>query len=590
MSELEKSAKKYYQELKETTGGTRDHYLALAYIIKESGVQYDAALSQVAFTNQEYGINAYHFDKERHNLYLFITCFSSLVDQIKQPLRQFVTTGVEKIFATEKQGGNNDSFSNHLVSCLLENSAIIDQVYLRLVVVGDITELQQSEYVNNLIEQLEQKKIIIDRFFNGRPVRLTFDQRTVSDSQGIGQTGTTSRTYEYNLSIEQVLQQSGPNGEQMITAFIRLVDLNDMYRDMGSRFFERNIRYGLGEKGYVNKSIANSFKRIIIDKSEQPGVFAFNHNGVTLAAQEVSYIDKQCHVVSPRLLNGAQTVTTFDKFCIDNSLDKNNPQFEQFQQAMEDIRVLCKFITTASPAFITAVTINNNRQNPVAPWDLHANDEIQLLLQDKFRTDLGIYYERQKNASDGIDLETEDGITEKKEIKLLKLAQTFLASDGGIEKLNSLRDAFEEDVEYEKVFNTSRLKANFRNIVLCYKIQTRLNRLIKEIVDKGPTKYWYLKKARNLLWTLLCQAILNDDKLEELAENYGSDMIMSTGFTEYLADISSRRCRPLIASLEDKNSDKIESGDVAFLNKDNAFTFCMSEAAEKWGWRKKGLK
>jgi hypothetical protein len=590
MSEIERTAKKFHQELKETSGGTRDHYLSLAYLIKEFGIPKEIALNQVAFANAEFGINAFHFDSTRHNLYLFLASSSLLVDQIKQPLRQFVTTGVERIFATEKQGGNGERFSNHLASCLLENSTIIEQVYLRLIVAGDITEVEQSEYVKNLIEQLEQKKFIIDRFFNGRPVRFTFDQRTVSDSPDIGQTGTTSKTYEYSLSLEQVLQQTGPNGERMIIAFMRLVDLLNMYRDMGSRFFERNIRYGLGDKGYVNKSIAKSFRKIIIDKTETSGVFAFNHNGVTLAAQEVKCSGNQCQIVSPRLLNGAQTVTTFDTFCIENNLNKDNPEYNQYEQSMKDIRVLCKFITSAAPVFVTTVTINNNRQNPVAPWDLHANDEIQLLLQDKFRNELGIYYERQKNAFTDIDPETEEGITQKKEIKLLKLAQTFLASEGELKLLGSVRDVFEEDEIYEKVYSLSRLKADFRAIVLCYKIQFRLNRLIKEIVDKGPAKYWYLKKARNLLWSLLCQAILNDDKLEELAENYGADMVMSSGFTDYLADISSRRCRPLIASLEEKNSDKIESGDVTFLNKDNAFSFCMSEAADKWGWRKKGLR
>lgn len=589
MSDLENTAKKYYQELKATIGGTRDHYLALAYIIKEFGVTYDTALSQVAFANSEYGVNALHFDKERRNLYLLLTSFSSLVDQIKQPLRQFVSTGVDKIFATEKQNGDNDRFTNKLASCLLENSALIDQVYLRIVVSGDLSELEQSEYVKNLIEQLEQKKFLIDRFFNGRNIRFIFDQRSVS-TPDIGRTGTTSKTFEYDPPLEQVLQQTGPGGERMTIAFMRLIDLHAMYRDMGSRFFEHNIRYGLGDKGYVNKSIANSFKKIIIDKIESPGVFAFNHNGVTLAAQEVKCIDKQCHVVSPRLLNGAQTVTTFDSFCKENNLNKDNPQYDQYRQSMEDIRVLCKFITAAVPAFITTVTINNNRQNPVAPWDLHANDEIQLLLQDKFRTGLGIYYERQKNAFADIDQESDDGITQKKEIKLLKLAQTFLASDGELKSLGSVRDAFEEDEIYEKLFSPSRLKADFRLIVLCYKIQFRLNRLIKEIVDKGPAKYWYLKKARNLLWALLCQAVMNDDHLEEHAENFGSDMIMSNAYTDFLADISSRRCRPLIASLEEKNREKIEAGDVTFLNKDNSFSFCMSEAAEKWGWRKKGLR
>jgi hypothetical protein len=46
---------------------------------------------------------------------------------------------------------------------------------------------------------------------------------------------------------------------------------------------------------------------------------------------------------------------------------------------------------------MTAVTINN-RQNPVKPWNLHANDMMQLELQDKFGDELGIYYQRPENV------------------------------------------------------------------------------------------------------------------------------------------------------------------------------------------------
>ena len=110
--------------------------------------------------------------------------------------------------------------------------------------------------------------------------------------------------------------------------------------------------------------------------------------------------------------------------------------------AYESIRVLCKVITDADQDFVTQVTINNNRQNPVEPWNLHANDMIQLELQDKLRIDLGIYYERQDNAFD--QLSTEDleeyGIQEdSKAIQMLKLTQTFLLTDGHISRLSDMR-------------------------------------------------------------------------------------------------------------------------------------------------------
>jgi hypothetical protein len=115
--------------------------------------------------------------------------------------------------------------------------------------------------------------------------------------------------------------------------------------------------------------------------------------------------------------------------------------------------VVCRIITDAVPEFVTMVTINNNRQNPVDPWNLHANDMIQLEIQDKFRDDLGIYYGRQERAFENLsdeDLE-EQGITEHRAIELTRLARTFLVSDGDIDKLTRFREVFEDDRIYGQV-------------------------------------------------------------------------------------------------------------------------------------------
>ena len=63
--------------------------------------------------------------------------------------------------------------------------------------------------------------------------------------------------------------------------FVRLADLHRMYLTLGSRFFDSNIRYGLGEGETVNRAISGALKKIIIEKAEQPSVFALDHNGIT---------------------------------------------------------------------------------------------------------------------------------------------------------------------------------------------------------------------------------------------------------------------------------------------------------------------
>src|SRR6185369_7867584 len=103
--------------------------------------------------------------------------------------------------------------------------------------------------------------------------------------------------------------------------------------------------------------------------------FEFNHNGVTLYAEALRATDGEFKVIEPRLLNGAQTVTTFSRFLKGN---EGNSILAERRSVLEDIRVGCRIITDAQPEFVTGVTISNNRQNPVDPWNLHANDMIQL--------------------------------------------------------------------------------------------------------------------------------------------------------------------------------------------------------------------
>jgi hypothetical protein len=206
------------------------------------------------------------------------------------------------------------------------------------------------------------------------------------------------KTHTYPIELEETVTRAGPDDEKMMISFIRLIDLYSMYRKMGGRFFERNIRAALPEDEAVNRSIQQSIKRIVIDGTESPAVFAFNHNGVTLFAEALNILDGQAKVVESRLLNGAQTVTTCARF-------------------MRRI----------------------------------SDEELE-----------------------------EQGITQYKAIELVRLARTYLASDGDLDKFSRFREAFEDHCIYGQVFSQNRLKANFRKVVLCYKVQFRLRRLVSD--------------------------------------------------------------------------------------------------------------
>jgi len=130
---------------------------------------------------------------------------------------------------------------------------------------------------------------------------------------------------------------------------------------------------------------------------------------------------------------------------------------------------------------------------------------IQLQLANRFREELGLFYERQENAFEHFSTEElqEKGLQTGGAIELVRLAQTFLVTDGSIDKLSRMTEVFENDRSYQQVFCPSRLTADFRSVCLCYKLQFKLRLLVQSIVEKGQNKYAYMPRARPLLMAAL---------------------------------------------------------------------------------------
>lgn len=578
-----------YSDLRATCGGVREDYFGLLFLEHEHQVKREKAINQIAFGGNDYGIDGFHFDEARRNLYLFQFKYSDSHGQFKGSLQRLIDEGVERIFFSPNKDDTKNQILLQLRSCLLENRAIIEQICFRFVFTGNPEEAERSQVLDKLREDLENKKYLVDQFFGERHVGFVVEFRSSSGRVGSVRDPRQITTFEIPLTDLVVLD--GPAGQKMHIGFIRLADLNGMHLALGQKFFDSNIRYGLGESEAVNRAISNALKQIILDGSEHPSIFAFNHNGITLFAEHVEKIDGRCRLTAPRLLNGAQTVTTVGDFMAKN---KDNPKLKDGQASFEAIQVLCKVITDADQKFVTRVTVNNNRQNPVEPWNLHANDLIQLELQDKFRSDLQIYYERQENAFDQLSVEDlEDyGIKEdSKAIQMLKLTQVFLLTDGLISRLSDMRRVFEDARAYDQVFRPGRLKADSRHILICYKVQFRLRKLANEIEQIGQNKYWFISRSRNLLWALICQGLLNHDELDDLAERHGNKIGTPLEYKELLSWLATARVRLLLSEImQDKGyEEKVRDGNLSFLRTDRAFDKCMEIAYKKWRWVHKKL-
>jgi hypothetical protein len=574
--------------LQEVPGVVPDNIFALLYLEQEFKLVREKASRQVFWGRNEYGVDAFHVDPQLKNLYLYQFKWSKAPVLFRVSYQRLIEVGMDRIFGAEPPGIQPDQFFLQLKGQMLNYQGAVDRVFVHMVFNGDPQEAERSMVYEKLREDLEGKKYLIDQFF-GKPIPMVFQFLSVEGGK-VGAIAHQRVTHRYPLKVAETLERSGPKGEVLHLGFAKLADLHAMFKEMNYRFFERNIRASLSEDAATNRSLFEAFEALILKGEKDPAVFAFDHNGVTLFAEKIEKEKGRFILTEPRLLNGAQTITTLDRFLADHAED---PRLKERQEALDELWVMCKIITDASNEFVLEVAINNNRQNPVKPWNLHANDMIQLELQDKFREDLGLYYERQEKAFSNLtpeDME-EMELKEGRALEMLKLAQAFLASDGQLDRMSRLQEVFEEEKEYDEVFTPERLQTDSRKVVLCYKVHYRLTRLIKEITEKGEKKYAYMRKARNLLWALLCQGILNDEHLEQYAGRFGRTLAVENEYLEWLAKIASTKARFLISAVVEREPYASKAADerYTFLRTHTLYEQCMAEAKKKFGWSPKRL-
>ncbi len=574
-----------YNGLSPKYGGQKEDYFALIFLTKKFEKDITSLISNVAFGGNDYGIDGYYIDKDTRNFYLFQFKWSENHNLFKDSLERLTKAGLERIFGDPYQDPSMNELLSNLKSDLYEYKNIIDRIYIQFVFKGNVDDAENSSGLDFLREELENKKWLIDNYFGERKVDLIFE--FISDKK----TSTRTQPVEtHKLSVTNFIEHSLNDKIKMYIGFVPLYEFDNIYQKLNVKFLNRNIRAGLSDDNSPNRKIREALAEIAIKKQLSPETFPFNHNGITLAVERMKSVDHLIEVKVPRLLNGAQTIKSVRKFLDDN---KENPNFDY--QLFSEVKVLTKFVLdTVNSEFITNVTICNNRQNPVEPWNLRANDKIQCDIQDKFAEEFGIYYSRQENAFENLtdsDLE-EMGIEDHRDIEIKPLAKTFLAIQGEIDKMSRFTDVFENQKIYESTFKESYLKSDFVKLLLAYKALLVLNTVIRQMREVAPEYLYYgLGRARNLIGALLIQAMFNDDKLEQLGAWYGTKLTKEADFREYLSKIGRNKILLIIKEvLKEKDyKKKLEQEKYSIFRTKEFYRRCMLIAEDWYGWTKKSI-
>lgn len=576
-----------YAAFKSKHGGLKEDYFAALYLAEQFGRRFEDVAHQVAFGNNDFGIDAFYLDREARNLYLYQFKWSENHHLFKESLQRVARDGIDRIFGNPLQVNDQNDLLHQLKTSLFENRALVDRVLIQFVFNGDPEAAEASKVLGDLREDLEKKKFLIDRCFEGREVALSFEY--LSNTTRRRRPAIVRKTHHYPLTLSSPIQISAKAGQTVHVAFVPLLELHDMYREMRERLFEKNIRAGLAGERAPNRAIRSALERIARGEKD-PAEFAFSHNGVTLHAERIEFDNDQAKLTEPRVLNGAQTITSVGRFLEDN---EKNRALERGRSELAQVRVLAKILTSCTDDFVTSITIDTNRQNPVAAWNLRASDPMQLQLEDKFREELKIFYERQEDAFLALTDEDLQGrrIEQHKAIKLLKLAQTFLAAQGEIDRMSRMTEVFEQENWYQGTFRESYLKTDARRILLAYKIHLRLTRILREISERGTNKYAYITKARDLVWALLIQGVLNDSRLEALLEHYGTTLVAEADFFERIKDLAASKVRLILSDAfkEERHRVLIRDGKYGFLKARATYQHCMMVANERYGWSRLAL-
>lgn len=171
------------------------------------------------------------------------------------------------------------------------------------------------------------------------------------------------------------------SGANSFVALCKLVDylkfISDENENIITRIFEANVRAYQGEVE-VNREIASSLEH------PTEGVnFWWLNNGVTIVADEASYINNQLNIANPLIVNGLQTSHEIHAYT--SKLSPNDSR-----------DILIRVIVETDPNRRDQIIRATNRQTSVNSSSFRATEQVHREIEDYLLT-LGFYYDRRKN-------------------------------------------------------------------------------------------------------------------------------------------------------------------------------------------------
>lgn len=158
-------------------------------------------------------------------------------------------------------------------------------------------------------------------------------------------------------------------------AFIAPIKANDLVKMPGiadQSVYAYNVRGPLGGTN-VNRDIVKSIKDKSLHKK-----FPLFHNGITIVTNKINETPEKLSIDTFFVVNGCQSLTAL---------------FNNKKELTDDLRILTKFVQVSVDSDLSkTITHYSNNQNGVKARDFKSNNNIQVRLQNEFRTNYGDEY------------------------------------------------------------------------------------------------------------------------------------------------------------------------------------------------------
>lgn len=278
---------------------------------------------------------------------------------------------------------------------------------------------------------------------------------------------------------------------KFFAGFGYLSDLVELYRDLGDVLFSKNVRsylYKAHEKGPA-KHMRESLRRACIPNNgklkDAPERFAMLHNGVSVAASYAAGDGSELVLREPSILNGCQTVKNAAMWWAErrerNSIDVD---------AWKAIRVPIRVLVTRDEDLIRDVTVSNNRQNAIRASAFRANDPLQVDLAERFRDELGIFYERQDSSFQNLKKTNARMVEDvypssfERPLAMEEVAVAIATASlrPALSVASNVPDLF-EDAQYQAIFATEKTR-DLRLLVFLRNVLIALPLVLKDLKER----------------------------------------------------------------------------------------------------------